>query len=295
MTLKQMLSVFARRWGLLAVACAACIGAAGAYLSLVGPTYSARADILITPVAADRAIADTGVVVESIESIRSIQTAAVLINTDEAAVRTAARMGDGWTPQMVIDAVDIAPRGQSSVVSITATASESLDASDLATIFATEALAVRDEDVRQRSQTLIEDRDNGIGSDDLANLDSATLKKLETELAELRLLAANGDPSMTLVNQAAGPRTPSSPSPVVVLVLAAFLGPLIGGALSLALEQLGSRPQLAAEQGPEPSNSDWAPPTVPYGRHSIYRPDTSTTNLSAVVHDTSGHRGRDGR
>ncbi|MFV0260162.1 MAG: hypothetical protein ACK5PP_17130 [Acidimicrobiales bacterium] len=105
-----------RYWLLVLVALVGCLLGAVAYVRMVEPRYASSADVLVSPVTTDRAIPGTGVIVESVEPIRAVQTAAAQIETDEAARRTAAAMGAPWTMEQVRLAVTVRPRGQSKLI-----------------------------------------------------------------------------------------------------------------------------------------------------------------------------------
>ena len=91
-------------------------------LKVRAPTYSANAQLLITPVSqTDVNLLGLPLIRDTGESTRTAQTAAALLQTPDAARLAAQRMGGGLTPQAVRDAVTIEPRGQTNLLVVQAT------------------------------------------------------------------------------------------------------------------------------------------------------------------------------
>ncbi|MFV0523280.1 MAG: YveK family protein [Acidimicrobiales bacterium] len=220
-----------RYWLLVPVAVVGCLVGAAVYVRTVEPRYATSADVLVSPVTTDRAIPGTGVIVESVEPIRAVQTAAALIETDEAARRTAAVMGGPWTMEQVRLAVTVRPRGQSNVIEVEASTTNAEEASRLATAYATESVSARNADVQARATELFTAHERAQATGTQANA-------LGPALVELRLLMEQGDPSLSVVTPAPVPDGPVTPSPPMVMVLAALVGLLGGVILAVAVDAL---------------------------------------------------------
>jgi len=233
-----------RYWAALILGLLTCLAGAVTYTRLSDPVYTASADILVSPVRLDRAVSGSGVVVESAEPVRAVQTAAAVLENEDAAFGTAVTMGEEWTPDRVAQAISVAARGQSNLVSVEARANSPLTASLLATTYANEAVTTRNADVRERSFGLLNEYRLATEPNVASGFDR--------EVAELLLLVQHGDPSVSVIEDAPVPISPSSPPDLLVYLVAALAG-LVGGlGLALLLNALTEREpgdaELAATQ-----------------------------------------------
>jgi Mrp family chromosome partitioning ATPase len=191
-----------------------------------GKTYQASASVLITPLPqTDPNFIGIGVVTDTGEPARTVQTAAALINSAEAASATAAAMGHGSTTEAVQKAVNVTPLGQSNVLSITATGSSPSDAARLANEFAKAAVAARGTVVQHNISTeltVLEARVGALSS----GVQSTTSEQadLSARIGELRAArASGGDPTLS-VSQAAQPPTSASGASRSLIALLSLLG-----------------------------------------------------------------------
>ena len=130
-----------RHWLLVAVVTLAVVAVAAVTTLRSSPTYKASAKILVSPIAqGETSFANIGVVQESGEPVRTVQTAAALVDSLAAAQLTAARLGHGWTASGVQDAVSVTPLGESDVLNVTAETSPPGEAALLADTFARTAV-----------------------------------------------------------------------------------------------------------------------------------------------------------
>jgi len=231
MTTLSLVQILIRRWVVLFFALLASLSAALLYIWTTEPVYSTAAEILVSPVAADRSVPGSGVVVESLEPVRAVQTATALLDTEQIATRTAATLGPGVTPRYVRETVEVGAKGQSNIITITVRGTDPDRMAVVATAYAETAMAVRDEEVTARAGSLLDSyRNLGTGPTAAGTLSAA--------VAELELLVAEGDPSLTLTTVAPVPSTPVSPSPLLVVMLAEALGLLLGVTAAVGLERL---------------------------------------------------------
>jgi uncharacterized protein involved in exopolysaccharide biosynthesis len=120
------------------------LGAAIALLQLRPASYSADAELLITPVSqADVNLLGLPLIRDTGESTRTAQTAAGLLQTKEASALTAQRMGGGMTALDVENAVTIEPRGQTNLLAVHATSDGARQAARLADTYATAITELR--------------------------------------------------------------------------------------------------------------------------------------------------------
>ncbi|MDQ4048525.1 MAG: P-loop NTPase, partial [Actinomycetota bacterium] len=211
-----------------------------AWLTLRPPTYEATSQLLVTPVPeGEQTFLGIQVLRESSgDPTRTVETAATLAESVEAAIRTARALGPGWTYQQVLDDVIVKPQGQSNVLAVTATADTARLAARLANEFARSALAVRGESLQRQAAALIprlRARRRALPS---SSEEAATLTQ---RLQELDSLEAGGDPTLSLLQQARPPDTRTGIPPALVLLLVALAGFSLGSGAALLREVLERR------------------------------------------------------
>ena len=172
----------------------AAVGVAVAVLATREPTYTSTAQLLVTPLPQDdRTFLGTTLLRDSGDPTRTVQTAAALVVSPQAAERAARRVGDGLNGQAVLARVDVQPLGESNILSVSATATTSAGAARLANEYVQSALAVRDDAIRRQIDAVVE----GVGPD-LTPAD-------RSRLAELRAVRDRGDPTLMLAQPAQAP------------------------------------------------------------------------------------------
>lgn len=224
-----------RHWLLVAVVAVLAVGAGMATISRAGRSYQASASILVTPLP-EGSSPGIGTVVDTGDPARTVQTAAALIDTPDAAALAAQKLGHPWTPNNVLSAVSVTPIGASDVLAVTATASSPGAAAQVANAFAAGAIAFRATIVQRQ-----------IGSE-LATLNArlATLKAspsspeaqaIAATVAQLQTLQANGrEPTMSVSQTAQAPSGPTGASTWLILLLALVGGLILGSVGALALD-----------------------------------------------------------
>jgi Mrp family chromosome partitioning ATPase/capsular polysaccharide biosynthesis protein len=214
-----------------------------AYAQVRTSTYSATAEMLVTPVPADDPsflglplVRDTG------DGARTLQTAATLIDSPNAAQVAARRLGPGYTPRSVLKAVDVSPQGQSTIVDVTGSASSARQSARVANIF---VQAVVD----SRRQTLLPlvDRATATARDQLSRLakGSPGAQTLADRLRQLENVR-DGDPTLAVSQLATPPEKASGISLPLIVVLALIAGLALGTVAALVLDM--ARPRRLGEE-----------------------------------------------
>jgi Mrp family chromosome partitioning ATPase/capsular polysaccharide biosynthesis protein len=208
------------------------------------PTYQASAKVLVSPRAqSDPNFVDTGVVVETGEPVRTIQTAAALINSQPAAQTTAATMGRGWTATRVQEAISVTPLGQSDILEITAQASTAAQAATLANAFAQAAVGYRAMIVQHNISAQLSElnrRLNQVSGPGLTNVSLA--QQLAARIDALRAAQiAGGDPTLTVTGIATPPGSPTGAPHWLIIFLSLVGGFAIGSVAALAVEFFNRR------------------------------------------------------
>ena len=95
---------------LVAVVTLAAILASILWIVVRPPDYEATANLLVNPLPQEEEVfRGLPLLRDSGDPTRTIQTAATLVESPQAADRTARALGDGWTAKRVLEAVTVTP------------------------------------------------------------------------------------------------------------------------------------------------------------------------------------------
>jgi Mrp family chromosome partitioning ATPase len=211
------------------------LGSAAAYLSQRGRTYSASAEILVTPLPqSDTSYQGLQLLRDYGEATRTIQTAATLVESPTAADLTAQRIGEGYTGTSIENAVDVGPKGESDVLSVTAEADTPELAAKIANTYASTALEVRRSALKKEVDAAIT-RTQGRIRELEASGTRVGVSDLASTLSALEGLR-DGDPTLSISQSADLPTNPSGASKQLILALALLAGLLIATGVAVLLE-----------------------------------------------------------
>jgi capsular exopolysaccharide synthesis family protein len=210
----------------------AAVAAAALYSKTSTKEYSSTAQILVTPIVQDNtSFIGLNLLRESGDPTRTVQTAAALIETHQAAEAAAEELGDGRTGEQLLGEVSVQPEGESNVLDVTATATSPVEATRTANAFATAALAVRNKILHEQIVEEIErlESEEGIGSEQQRRINA--LKTIENR----------GDPTMSLAQKATGSGSPTGASAPLVIGLALIAGLALATGTAVVLEMAERR------------------------------------------------------
>jgi len=207
---------------------------AGALLWVIerSPDYRASSQIIVTPLASDdTTFIGLPVVRASGDPTRSVQTAATLLRSPQAAALTARRMGGRWTPRRVLDAVRVQPVGQSDILAVSATASSPEEAARLANAFSRATLDVRDGALRMRIGPVID----SLRATELRipKGNPGAAADLEQRIAQLEDAQRSGDPTVSQSRSAALPESPEGAAAWLIVLLSILAGGLLASGVVL--------------------------------------------------------------
>ena len=231
-----------RHWRLVALVTLLAGVVAAFTVSRIGQTYESSASILVTPIPQGTSgFVGVGTVVDSGDPARTVQTAAALIDTPEAAAGAAQKLGPPWTEGSVMSAVSVTPRGASDVLAVTADASSGSDAARVANAFATSAIAYRATVVQTQISAILTSLEARLALLK-SSPSSPEAQALAGTVAQLRTVQGSGrEPTMS-VSQLATPSTsPTGAAPWLIVLLALIAGFVLGSVAALGLETF-SRP-----------------------------------------------------
>jgi Mrp family chromosome partitioning ATPase/capsular polysaccharide biosynthesis protein len=207
------------------------------------PTYQASAAVLISPLPqGDADFVNTGVVLETGEPPRTVQTAAALIDSAPAAQHTAEKMGLGWTESRVQNAISVSPRGESYVLEITAQASTAAQAAKLANNFAAAAVAYRGTVVTHNIDSQLQELNKRLSSISSSGSPNPSLaSQLSARIAALSAAQAGGaDPTLAVIGLAT-PGSPTGASRLLIALLSLIGGFAIASVAALAVDFFNRR------------------------------------------------------
>ncbi|MDQ4129814.1 MAG: Wzz/FepE/Etk N-terminal domain-containing protein, partial [Actinomycetota bacterium] len=214
--------------------------AAVAYLAVAEKVYKAEADLLVTPVSNDDpALTGLGLIRESSDPTRDVETAARLVTTRDVAERARRQLGIQESARSLLRKVEAAPVAQSNIVAITAKASSAERARDIANAFATAVVAERTAELRRQLDRQIPALRARIARGEGG--EATGRESLQSQLAELESLRAGGDPTLRVETRAAAPPSPSSPRPVLTIAAGIIAGLILGVGGAFAITAIDPR------------------------------------------------------
>jgi Mrp family chromosome partitioning ATPase len=202
--------------------------------------YNATAQILVAPVANDGTYAGLPAVItaDSADPARTLQTATSVVESPAAAALTAQQLRGKWTQKSVGEAVAIQPRGESDIVSVTATAGGAAGAATLANTYARAALSLHASLLGREAKIQVRQLEQ---RQKLSQGENAAATQLAAQLNALSSVADGHDPNFSLLQAAPVPTSASGSSKKLILALALLAGLVIGVGSAVAVEFLNRR------------------------------------------------------
>ncbi|MDX6651778.1 MAG: tyrosine-protein kinase [Solirubrobacterales bacterium] len=221
------------------------LAAAIAYVLTAPKTYQGVADLLITPVSRDNAtLTSLGLISDSADPTRDVETAAHLVRTIEVAKRAKALLRSPRSPRDLLGAVSADPVAQSNVVAITASDSTPQAAADLANAFGRAVVADRTASLHREIDSALP----GLRAQLQRQPAQATgVDSVGAQLAQMELLRRTPDPTFRLQSLAEPPTRQASPRPVLSIVGGLFAGLVLGVAAAFGLQALDPRLRREAQ------------------------------------------------
>jgi capsular exopolysaccharide synthesis family protein len=192
--------------------------AAAVYVATAQKKYEAESQLLITPVpATDTVLTSLGLLVESSDPTRDVETATRLVKTPQVSALVKQQLGSSKSTKTLLSQVSSDPVAQSNLVAITATADSPEEARDVANAFAQGTVQERTDafqtEVNARLQQL-----QGRGS----------VGPAATDIGELQVLQGAPNPNFRVQTLAETPTSASSPRPVLSIAAGIFAGLILG-------------------------------------------------------------------
>ena len=227
------------RW-LILVIMTATVAAAVAYLEISGPSYRATARLLINPIEQqDAPLIDAPLIRNSGDPVRTIQTAAGLIQSRAAAALAAGSLGGGWTTDSVAAAVTVRPEGQSSIVAVLADADTPAAAARVVNTYVTALLTQRHGTFQRVAEGSLKSARARLTI--LGNSRGAEASSLAKQIRQLEAVSRGQDPNIARVEPVASPGTLTGPPRWVVIALALLAGGILAVGIVLLIENVGPK------------------------------------------------------
>lgn len=236
--LKRYIETIRERIWLVVAAVAVTTAFAVLYVATAREVYEADVQIVVSPIDdPDGTLAAIGLITESNDPLRAIETATTLILTNSAAEAAADELGLDREPRSILNDISADPVAESNVINVTAEAETAEKAAALADAFAEGALKSRTKLIRDgidQELPALEARLDRLP----AGVTRDTLAARVDQLAQLR---AGGDPTLKIVEEALVPRSPVSPRPVPSVIAGILAGLIVGIGAAFALQLLDPR------------------------------------------------------
>jgi Mrp family chromosome partitioning ATPase len=205
------------------------IAAALAIASSRTSSYQATAQILVTPLPEGGGNGSyTGLPIltsSAAEPTRTLETAASMLQSPQAYIQTAAKFRGG-TVSGVRSAISVEPKGESNIITVTATQRSAALAASLANRYVESTLALRSTELKRDATTLItqlQARESALPASD-----TTTLSQLAAQVTSLVPIADGHDPNFSQLQLATPPTAPSGSGKALILVLAILAGLVLG-------------------------------------------------------------------
>jgi tyrosine-protein kinase len=225
-----------RAW-VVAAAVVIATGIAVIYVLTASKVYTTSADVLVTPVSGTNTplVGLPGLIPESSDPTRDVETASQLITNIEVAGRVQTALNSPDSPRTLLDKVSAAPVGSSNIVAVTANAGSPKEARDLANEFATQAVAEQSSELHAAIDHTLP------GLQSRLKQGAGDPTALRTAIAALDTLRSGPTPSLNLETKADTPTGPSSPRTVLSIAGGLFAGLVLGIGAAFASQVLDPR------------------------------------------------------
>lgn len=236
------LRVLGGRWRVVVATIAVCIVAAALVLAAVSKTYTAHAQLLVTPISATSDEDFVGVPVlrdSTISPTTSVLTVAKVVKTP-ATLALVQRAYGGTSGESLAGDVTVTPLSQTSIVDIAATSSSPDGAARLANTFARATIVQRTAAFQRGLRATVATLQKQSNALHGGTVD-AQRAALQARLAVLTPLLGKQDPTLQIFDRAAPPTSAAAPRPALTLGAAAVVGILLGLLLALLRERTDSR------------------------------------------------------
>jgi Mrp family chromosome partitioning ATPase/capsular polysaccharide biosynthesis protein len=231
-------AIWAGRWIVIMVVVAALAGGI-AYVSTAPKVYEAHSQLLVTPIPASSNTSGLGLVQQSSDPLRDVQTAAGFVSTIRVANGARQTLRTSDSAQSLLDAITVSPIANSDVVDIAAKGDSPEQAKHRADAVAMATVADRTASLYDQLNVLIPRLQAQLAA--LPASLATGRASLEGRLAQLTALKQGPDPTIRIQALADLPTSPISPRKALTLAAALFAGIVAGVGIVFLLQLFDPR------------------------------------------------------
>jgi receptor protein-tyrosine kinase len=226
--LRRYVQTIRERFKLIALSVVVTTLAAALYVGTAQKTYKAEADLIVTPIAGQDTTLNSipGLIRESSDPTRNVQTAARLVTTPDVARRAKDKLNTNRSARSLLSDVEAAPIAQSDLVAITATGSSPSSAQNLANVFADGVVEDRTQKFHEQIDIRIKALKPQVAA--LHEPPGSPPSTLSTQLSELETVRAGSDPTMRVDTRADRPTSPAWPKRNLSIIAGILAGLALG-------------------------------------------------------------------
>jgi capsular exopolysaccharide synthesis family protein len=241
--LRRYVETVRERFWVIAAAVIVTTGIAILYVLTATKTYEATADMLITPITGDDPVLTSlGLLRESADPTRDVQTASQLITNIDVARRVADDIESSESADALLAAVTAEPVANSNIVAVTATETSPEYAQEVANGFARAAVEERTARLHEQIEARLPQLEAIAGAEPNAEgVTEAGGASVAAQIAELQTLESGPDPTMRVQTQASLPSSQASPKPTLSVIAGLIAGLILGVGGAFALQVLDPR------------------------------------------------------
>jgi capsular exopolysaccharide synthesis family protein len=238
--LKRYAETLRERFWTIVLSVIVCTAIAILYVLTAAKTYESTANMLITPVSGnDPVLAGLGLLRESSDPTRDVQTASQLIANIDVARRAAEDLGSGESPGALLSAIVAEPVANSNIVAVIATEGSPAEAQEVANAFAKAAVEERTAELHAQIASRLP-RLEAIDRSDAEGAETGGVS-VGGQIAELKSLGSGPDPTMRIQTKATLPGAQASPDKALSVAAGVIVGLIIGLAAAFSLQVLDPR------------------------------------------------------
>lgn len=243
--LRVYVETLRERWKMIALIVLITTAASIAYVATATKEYESQAEILVTPVSSsDPILATLGLITESSEPTRPIETASKFVTNIDVAEIVKKELGTEESAEALLAKISAAPIAQSNVVAVTAKAESPEYSQELVNAFAKAAVTDRTRRLHERIDATVPQLEQQIAASPTET--GVAGESLGAELALMQTLRNSTDPTIAVDAEAATPGEKVWPRTALSVVAGIFAGLVIGIAAAFAAQTLD--PRLRREQ-----------------------------------------------
>jgi capsular exopolysaccharide synthesis family protein len=211
--------------------------AAAAYVKLAPKSYTATAQMLVSPIPSADSVLETvpGLLHSSGDPTTDVLTAASLVHTQRIAQATATALHSKLSATQILSKVSVVPTDQSALLSVSASSSDPRTAQHLVDTYANEIVAVRTAQLHSYIASVIPRLRASIAKSPTSATTGGSNSDL---LAQLEVLQNGPDSTVTVSSLAPLPTAPTSPKTSLSLIAGLLVGLLIGCGAAFGLDAL---------------------------------------------------------